>query len=150
MAIGIGAYDHTTQLFMGGTMPMLSTVLRLKLLDDNAVFDPAHTTLAEVDSSGTYEVSGSGWPAGGVQLANLAVSAFDVNGAALTADDISILATGGAIGTAYFAVLYHADGADNPPLFFIDFGGARIASEGNMFQVPWSDVGIALMLVSSE
>lgn len=140
MAVTISRYNHTAAKLMGGDVDLDN--LNLMLLNDSASFTASNTTLAQVSNSGTYEVDGSGWTEGGETLASVAVTTVDTDGAMLDAADVSVTATGGAIGPAYKAVIYDDTDGDDAPLWFIDFDGAQTAGEGTDFKITINASGI--------
>lgn len=140
MAVTIARYNHTAAKLLGGDVDLDN--LKLMLLNDSASFTASNTTLAQVSNSGSYEVHGSGWTQGGEDLASVSVSTVDTDGAMLDAADISVTATGGAIGPAYKAVIYDDSDASDAPLWFIDFDGAQTAGEGTDFKITINASGI--------
>src|SRR5690606_25398750 len=136
MAVTISLYNHTAKLFANGEVEL--TTLKLQLLNDSATFTASHTALTSVNGSGSYEVSGNGWTAGGETLTNAAVTTVTTNDAKLDADDIAVTATGGSIGAAYKGVIYDDTDASDAPLAFIDFDGAQTAGVGTDFKVVWN------------
>lgn len=147
MAMTTSIYNHTAQLLLASTVVLETATLKLALLNDTAAFDATHTQFTQVTSAGAYEVSGNGWTAGGMTLANVSVSTTATNAAMLDADDIGVTATGGPI-TAHAAVLYVDDGADDAPLLYVDFDGEKSALDGQDFQVIWRTTGIMSLAVA--
>lgn len=140
MAVTVQLYNHTARLIQNGSL-IAGDTYKVELLNNSATFVATHTTKANVDNSGAYEVSGNGWTAGGETLANVAISTVTTNDAMFDADDISKTASGGSIGPAYKAVILNStDG--NIPLAFIDFGAAQTAGVGTAFIIQWSANGI--------
>ena len=143
MAVTVSIYDHTAKLFANKEITF--GTLKVQLLNNSAMFGAAHTLLTQVNNSGAHQVSGNGWPVGGQTIASVSVAKVTTNDARLDGADISVAASGGAIGPAYKAVIYD-DSMTNPadaPLFFIDFGGAETAGVGTDFKITWSANGIA-------
>lgn len=140
MAITILPYNHAARLINGGTVNL--TDLKIMLLSDDATFTAGNTKLTQVTNAGAYEVAGNGWTAGGEALANAAVTTVDTSSSMFDADDINVVATGGAIGPTYAAVIYDSVDPDGAPLFFIDFDGAKSSDDGIEFVVRWSANGI--------
>lgn len=96
-------------------------------------------------ASGTYEVYGNNWPAGGPLLASVtatqaAISDATSNDAKLAATDVSVTAAGGSIGPAYKALLY--DATTMFPLAYIDFGAVQTAGDTTDFKIRWNANGI--------
>jgi len=140
MAVTISIYNHTLKLMMN--KELVYTTLKVQLLDNTAAFDATHTTLAQVNNAGAYQVSGNGWDAGGELIANAAVTTVNTNGVMLDGDDIIVNAVGGSIGPAYKAVVYDDTHASDAPLFFIDFGQVEEAGETTDFKIVWGANGI--------
>lgn len=140
MAVTVSLYNHTPKLFANGEVTLAS--LKLMLLNDSATFDATDVYATDVSSSGTYEVSGNGWDAGGEAISGAAVTTVTTNDAKLDADDMSVNASGGDIGPAYKAVII--DGSYSPALalVWIDFGEAQTAGSGTPFAVTWNASGI--------
>lgn len=145
MAVTVSIYDHTANLLQSATLAAADTY-KVKLLNNSAVFTAANTTIAQVDNSGAYEVSGNGWTSGGETLASVAITVTGTNDSMFDAADISVTASGGAIGPAYKALLYNS--TDSKPLAFIDFGGAKTADDGTPFKINWNASGIFRVIVT--
>ncbi len=142
MAVTISRYNHTAKLLLNKEITL--TTLKVMLLSSSASFLATHTALTQVNNSGAYQVSGNGWTAGGITLSSVAVTTVNTNGAMLDAADISITASGGAIGPASAAVIYD-DTMTSPadaPLWYIDFGGAESAGLGTDFKITLNASGL--------
>jgi hypothetical protein len=137
MAVTVSLYNHTARLLADGSNPPGDT-FRV-MLCTSATFSAANTTLAGITK--TEVATANGYTAGGVALANVAISTVTTNDARFDADDASWSATGGVI-TASYAILYNDSAADDPPLAFIDFDASRTASAGTDFKVVWDADGI--------
>lgn len=135
MAVTISLYNHTAKLFANAEVTL--STLKVMLLDNDATFTGANTTLTDVSGD---QVSGNGWTAGGELIASAAVTTVTTNDAKLDGDDISKTATGGSIGPAYKAVIY--DDTSDKLLAFIDFGGVQEAGVGTDFKIVWNASGI--------
>lgn len=140
MAVTISVYNHTAKKFLNKEVDL--EALTLMLLSNDATFTAAHTQLTQVSNADAYEVHGSNWTEGGELIENVTVSTVTTNDAKIDGDDISVTATGGDIGPAYKAVIYDDTDADDMPLFFIDFDGAKTAGNGTAFIVAWHADGI--------
>lgn len=136
----INLYNHTSKLFANKQVTL--TTIKCQLLNDSATFTASHTALTSVNNSAAYEVDGNGWTTGGETLSSVAVTTVSTNDAKLDADDLSVTATGGAIGPAYKAVLYDDTDANDAPLAFIDFEGSKQADSGTPFNINWDSGGI--------
>jgi len=143
MAVTITPYNHTVKKLANSEVTLAT--LKLMLLNDDAaaLFDATDTDLSGLTGA---QVSGNGWDSGGETLQNVAVTTVTTNDAKLDADDLSISASGGAIGPAQAAVLYDATG--NEPLFFIDFGESKQADTGTPFNVTWNASGIVTWTIT--
>ncbi len=133
MAVTMSLYDHT--VFLLTSKAVTFTTVKVKLLDATATFTQGQTTVASVDGSGAKEVSGNGWTTGGVLLTTVAVTQVTTNDAQLSADNVTVTATGGSIGPAYAALVY--DSTTNKPLIYIDFGQAQSAGATTDFKIVW-------------
>lgn len=140
MAVTISQYDHTEKKLLNKEVTY--TTLKVELLNDSATFAAANTTRNQVNNTGAYAVSGNGWTAGGMTIANVAVTTVSTKNAKLTGDNISVTATGGSIGPAYKAVIYDDTDGSDAPLWFVDFGGLQEAGVGTDFKVNWHANGI--------
>ena len=137
MAVTISLYNHTAKRFADGSNAVGDTY-KVKLLSA-ATFDATHTTLTA--TGGTEATTGTGYTAGGATLANVAVTTETTNDAKFDADDVTWTASGGSIDASY-AILYNDTDADDPPVAFIDFGGAESAGDGTDFLIVWNASGI--------
>jgi hypothetical protein len=143
MAVTISRYNQTAKLLLNKEITL--TTLKVMLLDSNASFTAADTTLATVSNSAAYEVDGNGWTTGGETLASVAVTTVSTDGAMLDAADVTVTATGGSIGPADAAVIYD-DSMTSPAdavLWYIDFGGSETAGVGTDFKITFNASGIA-------
>lgn len=136
----INLYNHTAKLFANKQVTL--TTLKVQLLNDSATFTASHTALTSVNNSGAYEVDGNGWTTGGETLSGVAVTTVTTNDAKLDADDVSVTASGGAVGPAYKAVIYDDTDANDAPLAFIDFETSKQADSGTPFNINWDSNGI--------
>jgi len=140
MAVTISLYDHTVKKLVNKEVTY--TTLKVMLLSASATFTAANTQLTQVTNAGAYQVSGNGWTAGGITIANVAVTTVTTNDAKLTGDNISVTASGGTIGPASAAVIYDDTDASDAPLAYIDFGGAQQAGDTTPFKINWNASGI--------
>ena len=151
MAVTVSTYNHTAQKLLDLSLVDEAANFYLELLTGDASFLASHTTKAQVDDSGAYEVYDNGWTQGGENLANVAVRITTTNDAMIDADDVTITATGGSIGPADAALVYVDEGGagtTKSPLWFIDFGESKTATVGNVFPVIWNASGIAQVTVA--
>lgn len=127
MAVTISRYNHTRTRYVSGLEALGDT--RKLMLCSAATFDATHTTLAAITKT---EISGNGYTAGGITIADWAVSVINTNGCKVDATDPTVTASGGSIAAAY-GIIYNATDADSPPLYFINFDGTVTAPDGT----PW-------------
>ena len=137
MAVTVSLYNHTARLFADGTANSGATFQ--VILCTAATFDATDEALGDVTY--TEVANGDGYTTGGETLANVTVSTVTTNDASFDADDVSWTASGGPIAADY-AILYLADGIDDPPLAFIDFDGTESAGDGTDFLLVWNASGI--------
>lgn len=137
MAVTVSLYNHTSKRFAEGSNAASDTYK--VILCTAATFDATNTTLAGITK--TEVASGNGYTTGGQALANVAVTTVTTNDAKFTADTVTWTATGGSI-TASYAILFNDTDTDDPPLLFIDFGGAESAGDGTDFKIIWNASGI--------
>jgi hypothetical protein len=143
MPVAISVYNHTAARFADGSNTATDTY-KVKLLTA-ATFDATHTTLAA--TGGTEVASGNGYTTGGAALTGVAVTTVTTNDAKFDANDVTWSAVGGSI-TASYAILYNDTDANDPPLAFIDFGGAESAGDGTNFLIVWNASGIFTFTVA--
>lgn len=151
MAVTVSTYNHTAEKLLKLSLTSEAANFYLELLSGDASFLASHTTKAQVDNSGGYEVHGNGWDQGGENLANVAVSTVTTNDGMIDADDVQVTATGGSIGPADAALVYVDEGGagtTKSPLWFIDFGESKTATVGNVFPVIWNVSGLAQVTVA--
>lgn len=137
MAVTISLYDNTAKRFAEGSNSASDTYKAM--LCTAATFDATNTTLAGITKTET--ANGNGYTTGGATLSGVAVTTVGTNGAKFDANDVTWTATGGAI-AASFAILYNDTDADDPPVAFIDFGGAESAGDSTDFLIVWDSNGI--------
>ena len=141
MAVTISRYNNTLKRLVNKEVTY--TTLKVMLLNDSAAFDATDTVITgPAGAANANEVSGNGWTVGGETLANVAVTVIDIDGAMIDADDITVTASGGAIGPAYAAVIYDDTDTDDAPLWYVDFGGQQEAGDGTPFKVTINANGI--------
>jgi hypothetical protein len=135
-------YNQAARLIFANGIAALG--LKLELLNNTATFDATHTTKAQVDNTGAYEVSGNGWTAGGVALSNVTVATTTTNDVKVTADAINITASGGSMpsAAAYKANLYADSLASDPPIAFITFDSPLQAGDGTNLLINIPTTGL--------
>lgn len=104
----------------------------LKILATNTA-----PTAADAVKADLTEISaGNGYTAGGVTVANTAYSQTSGTGA-LTGDDAAITASGGAIATFRYAVLYNDTATNDELIGFWDYGSAVDLADGESLTVDF-------------
>lgn len=143
MAVTVSRYNNTVKKLLNSEVDI--TDLAFMLLSNSATFDASHTSIDSVAGAASptraNEVFGNGWTEGGEDLENAAITVVTTNDAKIDADDISVTATGGAIGPAYKGVIYEK--TTGLPLWFYDFGQAEEAGESTDFKVILNASGLA-------
>lgn len=138
MAVTISLYNHTAKLFSNGDVSLAGLKF---MLTDGYTFAATETAMTNATAA---EVSGNGWDLGGEAIASAAVTTVTTNDAKLDGSDISVTASGGAIGPADGGVI--TDGTY--PLAYVAFGEAKTADEGTPFNVNWNADGIITWTVT--
>lgn len=134
MAVTISLYNQAAKVLADSTLDLSAFKVTLH---NGSSFTAANTQFSDVSAS---EVNGNGWTSGGVTLTTVAVTTVTTNDAKLTADNISVTATGGSIGPATAAVIREATA--NKLIAYIDFGGSQEAGVGTDFKINWNASGI--------
>jgi hypothetical protein len=143
MAVTISLYNHSASKLLSGAWNSTDTY-KVMLLDATGTFTASHTVVGDVSSD---QVSGNGWTVGGETLAGVSVSTVTTNDAKFDANDISVTASGGAIGPAENAVIINT--TDTSALVaHIAFGEAKTADSGTDFQITWDASGIITATVA--
>lgn len=143
----ISLYNHTAGRFMTGANSASDTY-KVMLLTAAASFNATHTTLAQVSSSGAYEVSGNGWPTGGFTLTGVTVGTVTTNDAAFDAADVSQAISGGDLGPFSSYVIYNDTDTDDPPIAFVTLDAPQTIADGNILGIAWNADGIVKINVS--
>lgn len=117
-----------------------SDTIKVALLSSS--YTPNQDTHDYWDDVSTYQVTGTGYTAGGATLANKSVTyTSGTNVTKFDADDVSW--TSSTI-TARYAVIYDdtpATNATKPLIAYIDFGSDQSSSSGT-FSIVWDAAGI--------
>lgn len=117
-----------------------SDTIKVALLSSS--YTPNQDTHDYWDDVSTYQVTGTGYTAGGATLANKSVTyTSGTNVTKFDADDVSW--TSSTI-TARYAVIYDdtpATSATKPLVAYIDFGSDQSSSSGT-FSIVWDAAGI--------
>jgi hypothetical protein len=137
MTVTISPYNHTLRRFADGSNVAEDTY-RL-MLCTSATFSATDFNLANVTK---FEVlDGNGYTTKGPALTGVTIATVNTNGCRFDADDVTLPATGGSI-IARYGILYNDTDANDPVLFFIDFGETKTATANTDFVVAWSATGI--------
>lgn len=104
-------------------------------------YTPNQDTHDYWDDVSTYEVSGTGYTAGGATLASKAVT-YD-SGTNVTKFDAADVSWTSSTITARYAVIYLSTGtaSTSPLIAYVDFGSDQSSSSGT-FQIVWDSAGI--------
>jgi len=104
-------------------------------------YTPNQDTHDYWDDVSTYEVSGTGYTAGGATLTGKSVT-YD-SGTNVTKFDATDVSWTGSTITARYAVVYLSTGtaSTSPLIAYVDFGSDQSSSSGT-FQIVWDSAGI--------
>jgi len=116
-------YDAAVEDFASGAVDLEN--LKVTLLSSAAVFDPSDATLADATSNGSWEPAGGGWPAGGVDLGDVAGVPGD-NGYDLTLGEFSRVIVDSGI-TFRYLLIY--DATSGVPLINVDLIEDRVVAK---------------------
>lgn len=111
-------------------------------------YTPDQDTHDYFDDVSTYEVTGTGYSAGGETLASK-TSTYDSGTNVITLDAADVTWSSSTI-TARYAVVYDASGGSsstNPLIGYVDFGSDQSSSNGN-FTIAWDATGIVRVTVA--
>ncbi len=128
-----GVYNRFKANLMNKIADMEADVVKVMLLDDNHAFNAAHNVIGDVSGN---EVAGAGYVAGGVTLANKAVT--QATATKFDADDVEWAAS---TITAHYAVLYDDTIGTDDLICCIDFGENKSTVNGT-FKITWNASGI--------
>ena len=123
-----------------------SDTIKVALL--NNTYTPDQDAHNYYDDVVAYEVTGTGYTAGGLTLANKTNNYnSSTNVIVLDADDVTWASS---TITARYAVVYDATPATNatrPLIGYVDFGSDQSSSNGN-FTITWDSTGIVRVTVA--
>lgn len=124
---------------MNGGIDLDTDTIKVMLLTSTHVQN--QDTYEYIDDVSANEVTGTGYTAGGVALANKAVTADNTDNEGVFDADDTVWATSTI--TAQYAAIYKDTGtpATSPIIAIIDFGSAQSSSAGN-FTITWGAEGI--------
>lgn len=146
MTVAILGYDHNAYRFGRGDNKVTDDY-RVVLLADTAIYDPSHTTLAEVTDSGADEVYGNGWAQGGELLGGVTVTQVNTDDAKWTADTLSTLITGGTLTFRNYCI-YHV--TDLAPVAFIQRTSDIVFNEDAYNDLTWPADGILALVAPAS
>jgi hypothetical protein len=135
-------YNKGKTEIMNGGIDLLTSTIRVMLVNSGYVADDAHDDLA--DGPRTNELSGTGYTADGELLNNKAVTEDDPNNRAEFDNTVDTTWTGIDAGTADAAVIYLDSGTDSTSwlIAYIDSGGFPIVTNGGDLTIQWNAEGI--------
>ena len=139
MAVSATLYNHTVSKMVDSVFPDSDT-FRINLYT-TGTFTATHTTMTQVHTNSTQLASQYGYTQGTMQVTSVAYTLTGTNDAKFDAADVTWTASGGDIGPARAAVLWH-DSATDSPLIYIDFGENKTANNGTDFKITWATGGI--------
>lgn len=142
MAVTVSLYNHTASLFLSGAINNTDSFKVILL--SSGTFSAANTTLAQASAGYTEVTNANGYTSGGLLLTNVVTPIVTANDAKFDADDAVWNATGSGI-TAAEAIVYDDTLANDPPLFFIDFGASETAPASTDFKIIWPANGILVL-----
>jgi hypothetical protein len=123
-----------------------SDTIKVALL--NNTYTPDQDAHNYYDDVVAYEVTGTGYTAGGITLANKTNTYNSAtNVIILDADDVTWASS---TITARYAVVYDAQASTNatrPLIGYVDFGSDQSSSNGN-FTITWDSTGIVRVTVA--
>lgn len=131
--------NNFKKLIMNGGIDLDSDTIKVMLLTSSHTQD--QDTYDFIDDVSANQVSGTGYTAGGVALANKAVTADNTdNEGVFDADDASWAAS---TITARYAAIYKDTGtpATSPIIAILDFGSNQTSTAGT-FTITWGAEGI--------
>jgi len=128
-----GIYDRFKANLMNKEVDLEADTIKVALLDNSHGFTTTHNQWSEVSAN---EISGTGYTAGGAELANAAVTQ-----GATTKWDGDDTAWTSASFTAYHAVIYDDTLTNDDLICSIDFSEAKTVSSGT-FTIQWNAAGI--------
>lgn len=140
MAVSIQGYNLFLERIGDGSISPGTDEFRA-ILVYGYTFDATHYDL---DDIGAVEIAEQyGYETGGKALENVTWGWDAVNSITkLDADDVSWIASGGAIGPARGAIIHHYLSGESILACYIDFGADETASDGNDFKLTFGTNGV--------
>lgn len=123
MAVTTALYSAGIAQLLGGGID--TAALSVALLTSGSVYDDANETVTDFDLE-TYEVTGTGYTAGGKALTTVAVD-NTAGVVSITADDVVWTAT---TVTTYAALIYDTD--TDVLIAYVDFGAAVVSAADDL------------------
>lgn len=123
-----------------------STTIKCALLSSSAVI--SQTTNDSYNDLKSYEITGTGYTAGGAEITNKTVT-VDTSNKYVIFDGDDVQWTNSTI-TARYLICYDATptiDSDKKLLFYMDFGEDK-STEGGTFKIEWDAVGIFRFVIS--
>lgn len=145
MSTTTNLYNHTVNRFNEGVNAEADTY-KLMLLS-GGTFTGAHTTLAQVQATGT-EVYGNNWPVGGYTLTGVTSAVADTDGGSWTFDEVIQEITGGSLGPYDHYVIYNDTDTDDPPVCLVIMESALTVTSGNSVSIRPPAGGLITWTVS--
>lgn len=128
-----GIYNRFNANLMNKEVDLEADTIKVMLLDDSHSFTATHNQKSEIVAN---EISGTGYTAGGEELASKAVTQ-----GATTKWDAADVEWTTATFTAYHAVIYDDTLTNDDLICSIDFGAAKSVTAGT-FKIQWHANGI--------
>ena len=120
----------------------------IKVLLATSSYTPNQDTHDYLDDVSTYEVSGTGYTAGGNTLSSKTVT-YDTTNNVVVLDAADVTWSSSTI-TARYAVVYDDSGASagaKALIGYVDFGSDQSSTNGN-FTITWDSTGIVRITVA--
>lgn len=140
MAVTGVVYNAAKKKLMEGTFNLTSDTIKVALVTSS--YTPNIDTEDFFDDVSSYEVSGTGYTAGGPTLANKSITVDTGNDwATFDADDVAL--TNVTVSNVRYLVIYKSTGtpSTSPLIAVIDLAANKSAA-GDTFTIQWSANGI--------
>jgi hypothetical protein len=140
------AYENLASALFGKKVDWSNDSIKVALL--TSAYTPNQGTHANFSDVSTYEVTGTGYTAGGQALASKTAT-LDTTNKVLVLDAADTTWANSTI-TARYAVVYDASGgtaATNPLIGYIDLVSDQASNNGN-FVIQWDATGIVRLSIA--
>jgi hypothetical protein len=140
------AYETLATAVFAKKVDWSNDTIKVALLSNS--YTPNQGTHDFFDDVSTYEVTGTGYTAGGATLASKTAT-LDTTNKVLVLDAADVTWASSTI-TARYAVVYDASGgsaATNPLIGYIDFVSDQASNNGN-FVIQWDATGIVRLTIA--